>query len=255
MRRTWSVLLATVLLACASASAKPKPPPPPKPEPVDPYPADLAGWDALLHERVADGVPDYAKLKSDPRLKTYVLRLAQTPEPPEPAKRTALLLNAYNAFVLWGLAERWPVAKVTDLEEFSAQPAWALCGRRVSLDSLDADWLRPLAEPRLRAALPSGAVSGAPFRREAYDPQRLDAQLDDQVRRLVSDPRRVRLDREAHKLWLSPLFRWYARDLDPVGGPAALVRAGLANVADQDWLAAGAFDLAWLDYDWSVPHP
>jgi hypothetical protein len=229
-----------LLLAAAALGAG-------KPEPVD-----HSVLDAVLRRHVREGRVDYAELRKDARLGRYVESLARAEVPAALPARLALYLNAYNACALKAVADHPNAARVTEIEGFFDRLTVVLAGRSHTLDALESDLLRPLGDPRLRSALACGALGGAALRSEAYDALRIEAQLDDQARRFVGDPTKVRLDRAAGKLSLSPLLRWYEPDFEAGGGPAAFVRRHLVAPADQDWVAAGGYELAWLPFDWSV---
>lgn len=53
------------------------------------------------------------------------------------------------------------------------------------------------------------------LRQEPYRGADLDAQLKDQVQRLLADPTQFRLDPETHELGLSAVFNWFGEDFEP----------------------------------------
>ena len=60
-------------------------------------------------------------------------------------------------------------------------------GREVTLDGIEHRTLRPLGDPRIHGAIVCASLSCPPLRQEPYREERLDAQLDDNVRRWLAD--------------------------------------------------------------------
>jgi hypothetical protein len=81
---------------------------------------------------------------------------------------------------------------------------------------------------------------------------RLDAQLDDQARPFLANPRKNRVDALAQVVFLSPIFKWYGKDFEKRSG-------SVLNAIQRYWperertdLAAGDFKVRYTDYDWSL---
>jgi hypothetical protein len=90
-----------------------------------------------------------------------------------------------------------------------------LWGKRVSLDELES-WLREMSDPRVYAALVCAASNCPPLRREAYIAERLDEQLDDNVREWLADPSLNTFYPAQAKAEISPIFKWFGKDLTPI---------------------------------------
>ena len=116
-----------------------------------------------------------------------------------------------------------------------------------------------------RAKQPFVAVNcasiGCPMlREEAYIPERLDQQLESQMRRFMADRERNRWNPKAERLELSRIFDWYAEDFR-LGHQGIFSLHGLA-ARFADVLADGEADRArirstqvlitYLDYDWRL---
>jgi malate synthase len=88
------------------------------------------------------------------------------------------------------------------------------------------------------------------LRREAYTPERLDAQLDEATQAFLLDPTRNHLD--AQPVALSRIFEWFAADfINNAGSVAAFVRRFVPenkrvrlNLTDSE--------LRYLEYDWTL---
>lgn len=232
--------------------------------------------DALLRTVVhPDGV-DYAALRA--RLPALVAahRWFATHGPTAtPARfanaraRQAYWLNAYNLTVLRGVAEAPATMRnvLTWLPGggFFRQRRWPLDGRTLTLDEVEHRELRAaFRDARVHFALSCAARSCPPLRAEAFDPARLDAQLDAQARGYLNSPGAVRLDPARRVVTAVQLFAWFAEDFAaPIPGRARAPFAGalgfIGAFADPPLRARldatcgdGRCTLAAEPYDWSL---
>ncbi len=214
---------------------------------------DQSAYDGLLKRHVKDGLVSYTALKDDPALGAYVASLAdvELDKQGSDQARQAVLINAYNAFVLKGVVDHWPVRKVAAVPGFFDKQRFKLAGAETTLDELEKR-IRQSGDARVHAALTNGAQSGPPLRGEAYLADRLDEQLDQQARRWTSDRARNRIDREARTLYASRIFQWFAADFERAGGPAGFIKQHIASEEDRAWLGAGDYQVKYLDFDWSL---
>jgi hypothetical protein len=143
---------------------------------------------------------------------------------------------------------------------------FTIMGRPMVLDGIEHNVLRTnYHEPRIHMALVCAAMGCPPLRNEPYTSERLSAQFDDQARRFLSNPAKFRIDRDAGRVYLSSIFKWFGDDFipkyaveDSYGNHSKKERATLHFVAgylekkDADYLASGNYDVKYLDYDWSL---
>lgn len=183
-------------------------------------------WQRVLEKRVdARGFVDYRGLAADRAdLDRYIssLRAASPASAPErfPTRdhELAYYLNAYNAWVFWGVLERGPEIDGvwgflgTGLSFFVGMKI-ELGGRETNLKALEDDVIRAhYRDPRIHAALNCASVSCPRLPREAFAGPDLGAQLDAAIRGFVTDPRHLAVDRGARKVRMSKIFDWYADD-------------------------------------------
>jgi hypothetical protein len=253
-----------LIVLCASLSAtglradSPAPERPSVAESKQEARVDHALFDALLHDRVRDGLVDYAGLKADPRLAEYLAALEKTdPSTLSRAQRLAYWINVYNAATLKLMADVWPVASIMKINDGKPWdlPVFQPAGfpERLTLNQIEHAIIRKdFVEPRIHFALVCAAISCPPLRSEAYTGERLSAQLSEQTRLFVRDPARNRYDPSAHALCLSPLFQWYAVDFGGATGTPGFV---LKYLGDSDRAALKRFsrepELIFGDYDWA----
>lgn len=184
------------------------------------------------------------------------------------AQQMAFLINAYNAFTVELILTRYPrLESIKDLGNFLSSPwkqRWiALLGETVSLDDIEHGMLRKRGvydDPRIHFAVNCASIGCPMLREEAYVPERLDAQLDAQMQRFMSDRERNRWNPQAERLELSRIFDWYAEDfrlghqgIFSLHGLAARFANALADSeTDRARIRSSQVLITYLDYDWRL---
>ena len=115
-------------------------------------------------------------------------------------------------------------------------------------------------EPRVHFAVNCASVGCPMLREEAYVANRLEFQLSQQTQRFMSDRSRNRWNNPAARLELSKIFDWYGKDFRQGHKGIASLEAFAAShadlladaPADRAQLRSRRFDIAFLDYDWSL---
>jgi Protein of unknown function, DUF547 len=177
--------------------------------------------DQILDVNVRDGLVYYRALQSARgSLDRYVASLnvpAATYEAWPREAKMAFWVNAYNAFVLQTVVNRYPIRGTS-----SAYPASSIrqiagafdqrkhraAGRSVSLDEIEKKILPEFNEPRLLLALGRGAVGSSRLRSEAYAASRLPAQLDAIQSEFVNEQHMLKVDRDAGVMSTTPILSW-----------------------------------------------
>lgn len=236
-------LLLTLLLAGPAAAA--------------PAVLPAADLDRVLARTVRDGHVDYAGLRRDSDgLDVWLAAAAKVPEAvfqgwPR-GERLAFLVNLYNAATLRLILDHYPlesirkIGPVWDPNKAWKLPVVAVFGRKATLNELEHELIRPVfKEPRVHFALVCAAKGCPPLRSEAYAADRLEAQLDDQMKRFLGQRAKNRTEAAIRTVYLSPIFKWYLEDFG--GSKAAVLRF------IKPWLAADeGWAVEWTDYDWTL---
>ena len=136
------------------------------------------------------------------------------------AQQVAFLINAYNAYTVEKILTRYPdIRSIWDFGKVFGNPFkdrfFTLLGRESSLDQIEHETLRkPGAydEPRVHFAVNCASIGCPMLREEAYVAGRLDAQLEEQARRFLSDRSRNRYNAEDGRLEVSKIFDWFKED-------------------------------------------
>jgi len=236
-------------------------------------------WDALLGKHVvliAGGNASqvrYAAFREDrAALKAYLGPLSAVPraqyESWTRAQQLAFLINAYNAFTIELILTRYPdLQSIRDLGTLLQSPwkrkFFTLLGDERHLDNVEHDMIRApgaFDEPRIHVAVVCASVGCPMLRDEAFTAERLDAQLEDGMRRFLSDRSRNRYDPRSGSLQVSKIFDWYGKDFEQGHGGFTSLDATFARYADQladsaadrARIRGGGLDIRFLDYDWKL---
>jgi hypothetical protein len=210
---------------------------------------------------------DYAAWKSSPEdmqaLAQHVELIARvSPENhpdqfPDKAAAKGYWINAYNALVLDGVLELWPLESVRDVKVtftsrmvpgkgfFYDRPV-TVGGRQTNLYDLEKEVLASQRDPRLHFALNCGSESCPVLRPWEWT----DAQLDEAAREFVNRPENVAVADK--KLWVSSIFKWYKKDF-PKDLNAYLQQYAGPDLRQQLELAkSSGYPTKYRKYDWSL---
>lgn len=243
-------------------------------------------WTALLRKHVVlvDGGKAsqvrYAGFRQDrAALKSYLDALSSVTQAEfdgwSRAQRMAFLINAYNAFTVEKILTRYPdIRSIWDFGKVFGNPFrdrfFTLLGREFSLDAIEHETLRkPGAydEPRVHYAVNCASVGCPMLREEAYVAQRLDAQLEEQARRFLSDRSRNRFDPASERLEVSRIFDWFREDWSsgyrgfdgqspPIRSREQYFARYAALLADRPehrrLIEDGKAPIRFLEYDWAL---
>ena len=202
---------------------------------------DYAPWQRLLQKSVTDaGRVDYGALKADPaqlnRFTDEIAARSPISNPldfPTRQDQMAYWINAYNALVIKGAVENWPVESVLKIgtlpHSFFWHKTFLVGGKATTLDNIEKDELRKtFGDPRIHFALVCASNSCPQLQREAFAPEKLDQQLDAAARAFVNSPRGMQIDAAANRATLSKIFDWYRGDFEAYGRAKSLTGSGPA---------------------------
>jgi len=237
-----------------------------------------AQWSALLkkHVIVLNGGKAsqlrYAGMAADrAQLTAYIDTLAKVSEADfkrwNRNQQLAFLINAYNANMINKILMRYPnIKSVWDYGKLIGNPFKdnfiSLLGRKMTLDNIEHDTIRaPGAhdDPRIHFAVNCASVGCPMLREEAYVGDRIDAQLENQTVRFLSDRSRNRVGSDG-KLEVSRIFDWYGDDFRKGHRGFKTLESLFAryaalltdNAEQQKHVRDGMAPIRFLDYDWRL---
>lgn len=240
------------------------------------------GFEALLRRFVNhSGEVDYAAWHADPgarqALDRYLAAIALYSPDNAPERfadendRLAYWVYAYNAFVIRGVLEHWPLDSVTDLRApievvrglgFFYNLHFVAGGERMSLYTLEhRKVLKPFRDPRAHFVLNCASGSCPLIPTELATGEAFGRTLDEAALAFVTDPANVRVDHSRRRIELNRIFSMYTRDfvddLRRRGLPSQrgvvdyIASIAPADLRDELAQAAG-YEVVFHDYDWTI---
>jgi hypothetical protein len=238
-----------------------------------------AAWEALLgrHVKVINNgnasQVDYKGFVQDHAALQAYLKALSAVTPTEydswsKPQKFAFLANAYNAFTIEKILTRYPNLKsIRDFGTYIGNPwkdkFFTLLGKPQNLDGIEHDTLRApgaFDDPRVHVAVNCASIGCPLLGAHAFTPDKLDAQLDELLKRFLSDRSRNRYNPKTRAVELSRIFDWYGKDFEKgskgfasVADVAAKYADQLADVPDDRALLRDKkASIAFLEYDWSL---
>jgi hypothetical protein len=215
---------------------------------------DWSRWDAILHETVIDGRVDYGAIAADSRFTATVADIANADlAGHDRGSLLAFSINTYNVLAVKGILDGHSPASSFGKLRFFFRDKYTIAGEELSLHAFEKEHIRTLDEPRIHFAIVCASASCPPLRSEAYIPQKLDEQLDDNARRFLNDSAKNRYDLNANVASVSKIFKWFSEDFEAAAGT---VQRYIASFVDDEEVATALLEdrleLRYLKYDWSL---
>jgi hypothetical protein len=237
-------------------------------------------FDQILDLNVRDGLVYYRALKSDRgRLDRYAASLnvpAATYDGWSREEKMSFWVNAYNAFVLQTVVDRYPIRGASPAyppESIRQIPGafdslrHRAAGRNVTLDEIEKTIVPEFKEPRLQLALGRGAVGSGRLRSEAYTGARIAQQLDDIQKDFVSEQTMIKIDRSSGQMSLTPILSWHQAEFiaaydkgaeGPLADRSPIERAAVAFISpnllplEKELVQKNQFKVTYHPFDWRL---
>ena len=187
------------------------------------------------------------------------------------SQQLAFLINAYNAATIEKVLMRYPnIRSIWDFGKLIGNPFKdrfiRLLGSEMSLDNIEHDTIRAdgaYNDPRIHFAVNCASIGCPMLREEPYVADRLDAQLEEQTTRFLSDRSRNRFNPTMKALEVSKIFDaspWYGGDFRRGWKGYTALEAFFAKYAalladkaeDQQLIRDHKAAIRHLDYDWTL---
>ncbi len=244
------------------------------------------GYQALLDKYVGEnGKVEYGKWKDNAddvrALDDYLSTLTNaTPDTRPDLFKTATdklsyWINLYNAVVLREIIRRWPLAAVTDVKVnatsfvkagkgFFYDLKFVIGGQEMNLYDIENKIIRAqFKDARIHFAINCGSSSCPLLRKDAFDADKLEGQLESASTTFINDGKNVIVDDAKKQVVMSKIFEWYEGDFVAFTKQRAkMAQAGVVDFAllyTKDPLTTKLKDaktkgykVVFLDYDWNV---
>ncbi len=179
-------------------------------------------------------------------------------------EKEAFWINAYNGFALKLLEDFYPKK---NLKQITGKAGGALdlkfvraAGQALSLNDIEEKYLTKLGNYKVHFAINPGVVHAPRLRNEVYLPEKLDAQLDDQIETFLKDTTKNRLDTEKKTFFLSEMMKKVEADLKAenktlidFASPymlASFPESEQKKIKDE--ISKGVYKVEFVPYDWSL---
>ena len=227
---------------------------------------DFSDWDNLIKKYVATktlknislNAVDYSSLQKDPIFSGLISRLESYQ--PESSKsheaKLSFWINVYNILAAKMITDHFPLKSIKDVGNFFS-PVWKrsagiVGGKERTLNDIEHEILRKMDEPRIHVAIVCASISCPDLRLEAYSAEKLNEQLDDQMRRfLQSQTKGIRVEVKKNRVYLSSIFKWFAQDFDSRGGVLKFI-APYLPAQESMALRDPKIKVSYLDYNWNL---
>jgi hypothetical protein len=190
---------------------------------------------------------------------------------PERNDELAYWLYGYNAYVIKGVLDHWPLSSVTDVKApieaikgmgFFYQLRFSFGGEYLSLLAVENKKIRArYRDARIHFVLNCASESCPVARPELPTGEELERLMTQAAGEFVNNPDNVSVNHDSRTVFLSSIFKWYKKDfindLRAKGRPAdrGLIDyvASVATGTLQDDLdRADGYSVEFRDYDWSL---
>jgi len=222
-------------------------------------------WDELLHRYVdREGKVNYQAWQTQSRqqLTDWLEEISQITleNYPKSEQKLALWLNLYNAIAIAQVLKVYPITTIRPTIlgipnwiayfRFFQRDVYQMRDRQYSLDDIEHGIIRPqFNDPRIHFALVCAAVGCPLLRNEAYLPENLQAQLEEDAKRFINNPTKVNYDVSSQTLYCSRIFQWYDRDFLKV---ADTIPNYIQNYLSPPLKLPTSLRLRYLNYDWRL---
>ncbi len=222
---------------------------------------DFQPWDQLLNRYVDDrGRVDYGTWKQESwgDLDSWIRSLETIPLPPDPDTQMSFWINLYNALTIQQVLKRYPISSIRasclglpnwiSFLMFFERKIFTLGGEKYSLNRIEHKILREqFQEHRIHFALVCASIGCPLLRNQAYWPDQIDQQLEEDTIRFINNPPKVRFDPDAKILYCSKIFKWYRQDFL---GVSASIQSLISSYLKQEIPAA--IPIRYLPYSWDL---
>ena len=203
--------------------------------------------DALLSDRVSNGLVNYKALKTDKRLVSLIDQIGQADISSADANtKQAFYINAYNLHVINNVLKSYPTKSVLDEAGFFDSKKIKVANALITLNELEKDkLLSTYNDARYHFVLVCGAIGCPPITNFAYTPVNLEAQLEKQTQIALNNPSFIK--HNSGGVELSEIFKWYAKDF---GSSDANVIKFINKYRNQK--IPSSAKVSYYSYDWKL---
>ncbi len=221
-------------------------------------PPNNDSYTAILKKHVnSSGWVNYKALKADRAPLDNYLKLLSASSPAanwSVNQKKAYWINVYNAFTLKLIIDNYPVKSIKDIGPAIQIPfvntPWQknffkIGGKTMNLDDVEHNILRKdFNDPRIHFSLVCASRSCPKLRNEAYESDKIEAQLDDQGRDFLSDKSKNKIT--ASNPEVSKIFSWFKGDFTKKSSLVDFINRFAPVKINKN------ADINYMDYSWKL---
>jgi hypothetical protein len=157
----------------------------------------------------------------------------------------AFWINAYNMSVIKGIVANYPIKSPLDKKGFFDTIKYEIAGQKITLNDIENKKLRAkFSDARFHFVLVCGALGCPPIIEEAYMPNTLDAQLEQQTKKALNRDSFIKVSKG--KVAFSEIFKWHKEDFVKDGNEIDFL-----NKYRKEKVASDS-KVTYYSYDWRL---
>ncbi len=207
--------------------------------------------EAIFHEHVENGLVNYGALQKSPQRLNKSVNLLTEIDPKkftDRNKELAFWINAYNILVLHSIVAAYPIKSPMDVKGFFDRKKHPVGSEKLTLNEIENKKIRAkFKDARIHFVLVCAARSCPILISNAYLGDTVDAQLDARAKATLNDPKYVRVDAKAGKVYMSEIFRWYKEDF--INGKKSVI--DYVNQYRTEKIPQ-SYSVDYIHYDWTL---
>ena len=134
-------------------------------------------------------------------------------------EKMAYWINVYNMLTIDLIVQTKERKSIKNLGSLFSSPwkahKWKIKNREYSLDDIEHEILRPMGDSRIHFAVNCASVSCPDLRQEPYTSEKLDEQLNDQVKLTLGNKGKgLTIEEDKKTIYLTKITEWYKSDFD-----------------------------------------
>ena len=203
--------------------------------------------DVFFKKYCFGGLVDYKAVKDDDSMGDLLAYIAKDKITSNSENLEAYYINVYNLFVIYKMAENYPVSSPNDISGFFTSNLFTLDGKKTSLNNIEKVIAAPLQEPRFHFVMVCGALSCPPITNFSYTQKNVHEQMDKQTVLALNNPKFVYQVDEEKTIYLSEIFKWYKTDF---GKTSKEVVDYINNYREIDFNTS--YKIKYYPYNWII---
>ena len=165
-------------------------------------------------------------------------------------------MNAYNAHVIKGVVDHYPITSVRKVKLFNgffSRLKFHVAGQIYSPDQIEHDIVRTeYADPRIHFVLVCASRSCPTLWNRAYSAETIEERLETATFNFIRNPENFQIDRAKRYVYVSKVFKWYDDDFREGYDGVADFLTDYLPPGDAEFLESTDVQFRYLDYDWAL---